>query len=86
MFLLLSFVCAVDVPQFQVTNKCPPAYTVVNKIAAPAVAAKPVFRGEQYNASHSCPTCGRQQLRIDGYTGGGQHRHVCPVDGTSWVH
>lgn len=84
MFLALMAALAAD-PQFTVVNKCPPVFTVVNKTAAPVVAAR-TFRGDQFNASHNCPNCNRSQFRISGWVGNGQHRHTCASCGTSWVH
>lgn len=87
MLALLAIVCAADVPQFEVVNRMPVTVVVVNKMpAAPGVAAARTFRNGSYNPSHNCPSCGRQQLRIAGYVGNGQHRHVCPFDQTWWVH
>lgn len=56
-------------------------------LGAPAVApvARP-FRNGDYHSGHDCPACGRQQLRISGSAGAGQHFHTCPVDGTVWKH
>lgn len=88
MFSLLAFVLAAD-PVFIVENRCPVAFIVTNKMpkAVPAVtAAVKTFPQFGYNASHNCPQCGRQQLRIAGYVGNGQHVHTCPNDGISWVH
>lgn len=82
MLSLLLLVCAAD-PQITVVNKCP--VTVVNKMA-PAVAVVRTFQSSGYHAGHNCPTCGRQQFRVAGFAGNGQHRHTCPYDGTSWVH
>jgi hypothetical protein len=86
MFAVLMVALAAD-PEFVVVNKCPPVFTVVNKMpAAPAVAAKPIFRGPVFNASHNCPTCGRSQFVISSGGKGGTHTHTCRYDGTVWFH
>jgi hypothetical protein len=85
MFTLLVLSLA-QPPTLTVVNHCPPVLTVTNHCpqvtAAPVVAARATF---QHNASHNCPTCGRQQLYIAGRYGSG-HTHRCPVDGTTWWH
>lgn len=86
MFAVLLLVAGAD-PAFEVVNKCPPVkFTVVNKMpAAPVVAAKKAFRGDNFHAGHQCPECGRTQYVISGWLPNGQHRHVCSA-GHSWIH
>lgn len=81
MFVALLLTLA-SPPAFVVENKMPP-FVVVNRIAAPEVAARtfPVF-----NASHNCPKCGREQLRISSGAKGRSQTHTCTYDGTVWFH
>ena len=73
----------------QVATVVPDAPAIVEKRAAPAVAAATFQRGVSYgfNRSHDCPGCGREQLVQAGRgPARGTHYHVCSSCSSSWYH
>lgn len=84
-FLLLALAAP---PEFVVVDKTVPKFTVVDKTKTPGVvkAKAATFRSGNEHAGHDCPTCGREQLRVGGWVGNGQHYHSCRSCGTTWRH
>lgn len=83
---LLLLTPVADPTPIVVVNRCPPVLTVVNKTPGVVRAKAATFRSGSYHADHDCPTCGREQLRVGGWIGNGQHYHSCRSCGTTWRH
>lgn len=57
---------------------------VYRQVSGSGGAAAPTFRGDRYNASHTCPECGRSQFVVSGSRPGGGHYHTCAAGHTWW--